>query len=100
MDPLHFCVAVAPLSVYLLMVGLINLSGWPFVTTGTRDTAALGIGIIGLVIAGPMELFFPGRSGQPIWRKGLVIADCLLRPVCFSDRLVIAIKNCGLQHYR
>ncbi len=71
MDPLHFCVAVAPLSVYLLMVGLINLSGWPFVTTGTRDTAALGIGIIGLVVAGPMELFFPEEAasqfGGKVW---------------------------------
>ena len=48
-----------------------QLSGWPFVTTGTRDTAALGIGIIGLVIAGPMELFFPEEAasqfGGKVW---------------------------------
>ncbi|MEE2825043.1 MAG: hypothetical protein VYE64_00290 [Planctomycetota bacterium] len=71
MDPLHFCVAVAPLSVYFLMVGLITLSGRPFVTTGTRDTAALGIGIVGLVVAGPMELFFPEEAasqfGGMVW---------------------------------
>ena len=71
MDPLHFCVAVAPLSVYFLMVGLINLSGWPFVTTGARDTAALGIGITGLVVAGPLELFFPEEAasqfGGNVW---------------------------------
>ena len=71
MDPLHFCVAVAPLSVYFLMVGLINLSGWPFLTTGARDTAALGIGIIGLVVAGPLELFFPEEAaiqfGGNVW---------------------------------
>ncbi|MCH2182752.1 MAG: hypothetical protein MK108_12170 [Mariniblastus sp.] len=71
MDPLHFCVAVAPLSVYFLMVGLITLSGKPFVTTGTRDTAALAIGIVGLVVAGPMELFFPEEAasqfGGMVW---------------------------------
>ena len=71
MDPLHFCVAVAPLSVYSLMVGLIALSGRPFVTTGARDTAALGIGIVGLVVAGPMELFFPEEAasqfGGMVW---------------------------------
>lgn len=71
MDPLHFCIAVAPLSVYFLMLGILNLVGRPFVTTGARDAAALGIGIAGLVIAGPMELFFPegaaSRFGGYIW---------------------------------
>lgn len=65
MDPLHFFIAVAPVAVYMLMLGLINLRSRPFVTTGARDAAALGIGIAGLVIAGPMKLFFPeGAASQ------------------------------------
>ncbi len=64
MDPLHFCIAAAPLSVYLLMLGIMNLHGSPFVTTGARDAGALGIGICGLIIAGPMELFFPEAAGS------------------------------------
>lgn len=64
MDPLHFCIAVAPLAVYLLLLGILNLRGRPFVTTGARDAAALGIAISGLVIAGPMELFFPEAAAS------------------------------------
>ena len=56
MDPLYFCIAIAPLAVYLLMLGIINLRGKPFVTTGARDAAALGIGLVGFVVIGPMEL--------------------------------------------
>ncbi len=71
MDPLHFCIAIAPLSVYLLVLAILNLSGRPFVTTGARDSAALGIAVSGLVIAGPMELFFPEEAavqfGGLVW---------------------------------
>ena len=43
MDPLHFCIAIAPLAVYLLLLGVMNLRGRPFVTTGARDAAALAL---------------------------------------------------------
>ena len=59
MDPLHTVIAIGPLGVYLLLIGLLNLGRRPFVTTGGRDLAALGVGISGLMIAGPMELFMP-----------------------------------------
>ena len=64
MDPLHFCIAVAPLAVYFALLGTINMSGRPFITTGSRDAAALGIGLSGLMVAGPMELFFPNNAAQ------------------------------------
>jgi hypothetical protein len=71
MDPLHFCIAVVPLAVYLLMIGYLNFGGRPFVTTGARDSAALGIGLVGLVVAGPMILFFPESAashfGNWVW---------------------------------
>jgi len=59
MDSLHLGIALAPLSVYLLLLGLINLSKRPLVTNGARDAAALGVGISGFAIVGPMELFVP-----------------------------------------
>jgi len=59
MDPLHLAIALGPLSVYLLLLGAIHLTPRPFVTSGSRDAAALGVGIGGLVIAGPLELFVP-----------------------------------------
>ena len=58
-DPLHLAIALGPLAVYFLLVGMINLSSRPLVTTGARDAAALGVGLSGLVFAGPMELFLP-----------------------------------------
>ena len=70
MDPLHFCIAVAPLAVYFSLLGIINMSGRPFITTGSRDAAALGIGLSGLMVAGPMELFFPSNAAE--WAGALV----------------------------
>ena len=71
MDPLHFTIIAVPLGVYFLLIGLIGLKNRPFVTTGSRDAAALAIGLSGLMIAGPMELFFPesaaGRFGSFVW---------------------------------
>ena len=59
MDPLHTCIALGPLAMYLLVLGAINLSSRPFLTTGTRDAAALSIAIAGFMVIGPMELFVP-----------------------------------------
>ena len=64
MDPLHLCIALGPLAAYLLMIGMINLSRRPFLTSGARDLAALGVAISGFVIAGPMELFLPEAAAQ------------------------------------
>ena len=61
-DHVHQIVALGPLAMYLLVLGILNLSRRPFVTTGARDTAALGIGLSGLVLAGPMELFMPEQA--------------------------------------
>ncbi len=62
MDPLHFAIAMGPLAVYFLLLGIINLSRRPFVTTGARDTTALGIAICGFAVAGPMDLFMPSAA--------------------------------------
>ena len=59
MDPLHLCIAMGPLSVYLLLMGRLNLKRRPSLTTGTRDFIALSIAISGFVISGPLELFMP-----------------------------------------
>lgn len=59
MDPLHLCIAMGPLSVYLLLIGRLNLRRHPSLTTGTRDFIALSIAISGFVISGPLELFMP-----------------------------------------
>lgn len=95
MDPLHLCIALSPLSVYLLLLGIINLSKRPLVTNGARDAAALGVGISGFVIVGPMELFVPEatilRLGVLVWALLLAFyAMCLtLLVLLMRPRLVI-----------
>ena len=104
MDPLHFCIAIAPLSVYFLMLGILNLYGRPFVTTGARDAAALGIGISGLVIAGPMELFFPeaaaSQYGSFVWILLISFYGLCVSLIVLLMRSRIVIYNTSLEQLR
>jgi len=59
MDPFRLCLALGPVAIYLLLLGAINLSRRPFLVTGGRDGAALGLAASGFVLVGPVELFFP-----------------------------------------
>lgn len=58
-DPVRFAIAVVPLAAYLGLLGLINLRPRPSVVSGASDLAALGIGVMGLVFIGPIELLRP-----------------------------------------
>ena len=104
MDPLHFCIAVGPLAVYLLLLGVLNLRGRPLVTTGARDAAALGIGLVGFVIAGPMELFFPegaaSRFGGWVWVMLIVFYGLCVSLVVLLMRSRIVIYNISLEQLR
>jgi hypothetical protein len=95
MDPLHLAIALVPASVYLLLLGAINLTPRPFLTTGTRDSLALALAVSGFVIAGPLELFLPewiaSLFGGWVWLPlivlyvlGITLLVLLIRP-----RLVI-----------
>jgi hypothetical protein len=59
MEPFRLCLAMGPVAIYLLLVGAMNLSRRSRLVSGTRDAAALALGLVGLVIVGPVELFFP-----------------------------------------
>ncbi len=59
MEPFHQCLALGPVAIYLLLLGAINLARRPFVVSGGRDTAVLGLAVSGLVLVGPIALFFP-----------------------------------------
>ncbi len=97
-NTLHLSIALGPLATYLLLLGVINLSSRPFLTNGARDTAALGVGLVGFVVVGPMELFLPeatafrlGPLGWVVWVLLLVFyALCLtLVVLLMRPRLVI-----------
>ena len=95
MDPLRLCIALSPLAAYVMLLGLINLSSRPLVTSGGRDLAALALGISGLVLVGPMELFFPEvaaeRFGGYIWLLllGMYALVVLLLTLVLRPRLVL-----------
>lgn len=104
MDPLHFCIAVAPLAVYLLLLGFLNMRSRPFITTGARDTAALAIGIIGLMLIGPMKLFFPesaaSRFGITVWLMLIIFYGLCVSLVVLLMRSRIVIYNISLEQLR
>ncbi len=104
MDPLHFCIAVAPLSVYFLLLGCLNLTARPFVTTGARDAAALGIGISGFIVAGPMELFFPeaaaSQYGSFVWILLISFYGLCVSLIVLLMRSRIVVYNVGLEQLR
>lgn len=59
MDPVRFAIAVVPLAAYLGVIGWVNCRARPLVTSGACDITALGLGLLGLVFVGPIELFRP-----------------------------------------
>lgn len=83
MDPLHFFIAVGPLAAYLALLGLIDVGGRPFVTTGARDAAALGVALTGVAAAGPLELFLP-ESASHWFPGGIWLLLLLLYSLCLS----------------
>lgn len=64
MDPLRLCIALSPLAAYVFLLGLVNLSSRSLVTSGGRDLAALALGLSGLMVVGPLELFFPESASE------------------------------------
>ena len=63
--------ALMPLAIYLIYLGLLNLSCRPRVLLGAIDSSALSIGVSGLVIIGPLQILLPAtamvRFGENIW---------------------------------
>ncbi len=91
MDSFRICLMFGPLAVYLLLLGMINLSRRPLLVSGSRDAAALALAVSGFVVVGPVELFFPdaaaARFGPWVWMLLLafyglctVLVLLLLRP--------------------
>ena len=71
MDPFRLTLALGPAAIYLLLLGMINLSRRPLLLSGGRDAAALALAVTGMLIVGPFELFLPQASvmryGPYVW---------------------------------
>src|SRR5690606_33964116 len=81
MDSLHFFVAIGPLAAYAALLGVVHVSRRPFVTSGAREAATLGIALTGVAVAGPLELFLPDSANR--WFPGGIwIVLLLLYSLC------------------
>jgi hypothetical protein len=100
-DPLHIAIALFPLAMYLLALGAINLSPRPLLTTGVRDTLALGIAISGCAIVGPMELFLPESAatlyGGWVWAMMLSCYALFVLFIALMLRPRLVIYNIPLE---
>ena len=97
-------ISLTPLAVYFFVLGLINLSRRPLVTTGARDIAALGVAISGLIMAGPMDLFLPeaatNRYGGSVWILLLVFYALCLALIVLTMRPRLVIYNASPEQLR
>jgi uncharacterized membrane protein len=95
MDPFRLCLALGPVAMYLLLLGAVNLSRRSLLVSGARDAAALALAVSGLVVIGPMELFFPFESavklGNYVWLLllALYVMCVVLWLLLLRPRLVI-----------
>lgn len=96
-EPFRLCLALGPLAIYLLLLGMINLSRRPFLVTGPRDAAALGVAIAGLLVVGPIELLLPQEAvaayGWVVWVLLAVMYALCLSLVVLLGRPRITIYN-------
>ncbi len=103
-DALHLCIALGPLAVYFLVMAYVNLASRPFLTTGARDVAALGMAIAGFIMAGPMELFLPeaasNRFGGYVWLLLLAFYGLCLTLVVLLMRPRLVIYNASPEQVR
>jgi hypothetical protein len=104
MDPLRLFIATCPLAVYLIVMGVVHLLRRPFITTGARDAATVGIAIVGVVIIGPMELFFPEgaavRFGAFVWILLLAFYGLCVSLVVLLMRPRIVVYNTTAEQLR
>jgi hypothetical protein len=103
-DPLHLAIALGPVATYLLVLGAINLSSRPLLTTAGRDAAALGVGLSGLVVVGPLELFLieEAASLYGVWVWAIMVAAyaLLITLIILLMRPRLVIYNIGLEQFR
>jgi len=95
MDVWRWFLAFAPVAIYLMIVGGLNLARRPILLTGTQDRSLLGLSLVGLIIVGPMELFLPVAAyihyGGAVWLILVILLSLVVGLVILTSppRLVI-----------
>lgn len=104
MDGFRLCLALGPLTVYLALLAWINLSRRPFLVSGTRDLAALGVGVSGMVLVGPIELLLPEQAIYVykgyVWLLLVVMYSLCVSLAALLARPRLTIYNFSLDQLR
>ena len=99
-DSLHVCLAMTPFAVYLLVIGWLNLRRRTTVISGFHDTLWLGVAVFGLVVVGPIELFFPETAafklGVWVWPLLIGLYWLLIVLLALSQRPRLVFYNARL----
>ncbi|HUY92340.1 MAG TPA: hypothetical protein VMV10_26600 [Pirellulales bacterium] len=98
MDSFRLCLALGPLAVYLLLLGVINLSRRPLLVTGGRDLAALGVGVSGLILIGPIELLLP-EDAVNAYQKYVWLLLIAMYALCVSLAALLARPRLTIYNY-
>lgn len=103
-DPFRLCLALGPVAVYMVLVGAVNLFRRPLLVSGTRDTAALGLAVSGLILVGPIELFVPVEAvlafGSKVWIFLILLYVLVLVLVLLMSRPRLVIYNVTIAELR
>lgn len=103
MDHFRLCVAFVPLSIYLIGLGVLNFRRRPAVVAGSRDFAFLGLGVIGLVFVGPVELLLPtlpDNLAGYVWLMLIVLYCLFLTLGVLLSKPRIVVYNVTLDQLR
>lgn len=104
MNWFQFVLAFGPLGLYLLLIGAVNLMRHPLLVSAARDTAALALAVVGLVIAGPMELFFPLSAsllfGRYVWLLLIALYVLAVVSLLLAMRPRLVVYNISYQVLR
>ena len=104
MDPLNLCIALVPVSIYLLVIGRLNLGRRPFLTTGTRDLMALAVAVSGFALVGPIQLFLPQAAtdyfGGWIWLPLILLYLFCAVLLSMLTRPRLVVYNITPEHLR
>jgi hypothetical protein len=96
-DPFRLAVALIPLAAYFWALGRIGRQKRPWLVGGGRDLAGLAVGIAGLAVIGPLELFMPvaaaARFGQYVWIFLLALYGLLVTFVVLVSRPRLVVYN-------
>ncbi len=104
MDSISISLSLIPISVYLLIIGLMNLSRHPFLVNGFRDTLAICVAVSGMIFVGPIAVFFPINAavqfGSFIWVFLISLYVLIVALILLSQRPRLIVYNMNKQQFR